>query len=157
MSLSQPYCIPIAVLMLMVQAHGFSLLIKDMLSEFAAVAKTSDTTIKISNFSGNHAWFRQLLHEFQKQVYGHTSELVAQVSHSAASFKLMHHQAHCVWLMQVETRFGTKVMVTKSVLSSAEALQKTVRDKRYTDKAAGVEFGQVCIVAGSANCLKAEP
>ena len=102
--------------MLMVQAHGFSLLIKDLLSEFAAVGKTSDTTIKISNFSGNHAWFRQLLHEFQKQVYGHISELVAQVSHSAASFKLMHHQAHCAWLMQVETRFGTKVMVTMTMV-----------------------------------------
>lgn len=53
--------------------------------------------------------------------------------------------------MQVETRFGTKVMVTQSVISSAEALQKTVRDERYADKAAVVEFGQVCIVAGSAN------
>ncbi|KAL3150367.1 hypothetical protein ABBQ32_000206 [Trebouxia sp. C0010 RCD-2024] len=102
------------------EAHGFSLLIKDLLSELAAVGKTSDTTIKISNFSGNHAWFCQLLHDFQKEVYGHTSELVSQV----------------------ETRFGTEVMVTQSVISSAEALHKTVWNERYADKAAGVEFGQ---------------
>jgi hypothetical protein len=61
------------------QAHGFSLLIKDLLKEFLPVGNTVETTIKISNFEGNHAWFRRLLHEFQKAVYGHNLEIVAQV------------------------------------------------------------------------------
>ena len=59
--------------------NGFSLMIKNLLEEFAAVGNTSDTTIKISNFSGNHAWFRQLLQEYQKELYGRTFELVTQV------------------------------------------------------------------------------
>lgn len=36
-------------------------------------------------------------------------------------------------------------MVTQSVMRSAEALQKTVRDERYATKAAGAEFGLVYI------------
>ena len=55
-------------------------MIKDLLVEFPAVGKTSDTTIKISNFSGNHMWFRCLLHEYQKELLGYTAELVSQVS-----------------------------------------------------------------------------
>ena len=49
--------------------------------------------------------------------------------------------------MQVETRFGTKVMVMQSIMRSAQALQKTVRDERYTEKAT-VAFGQVHIDCG---------
>lgn len=46
---------------------------------------------------------------------------------------------------QVETRFGTKVMVCQSIMRSAEALQKLVMDERFTKAAASVDMAQVCI------------
>ncbi|KAL0023253.1 hypothetical protein WJX77_000286 [Trebouxia sp. C0004] len=95
---------------LVCQALGFSLLIKDLLKEFLPMGNT----VEISNFEGNHAWFRRLLHEFRKAVYGHNLEIAAQV----------------------ERRFETKVMVCQSIMCSAEALRKVVMDERYTSAAA---------------------
>ncbi|KAL3162452.1 hypothetical protein ABBQ32_010119 [Trebouxia sp. C0010 RCD-2024] len=62
---------------LVCQAHGFSLLIKDLLKEFTHVG-TLDTTIRISNFENNHAWFRRMLHGVQKLVYGRILEIMVQ-------------------------------------------------------------------------------
>lgn len=43
--------------------------------------------------------------------------------------------------MQVETRFGSRVMVCRDVLDSAEALQRAVNDPSFQIKVAGA---QVC-------------
>ena len=75
------------------QAHGFSLLIKNLLEELQSVGTTVETTIKISNFEGNHAWFRKLLHECQKEVYGHNLEIVAQVTMDASAVLFTIHAA----------------------------------------------------------------
>ena len=50
-----------------------------LLKEFTAVGTTLETTIKISNFETSHAWFRKLLHEYQKQLYGRSLEICSQV------------------------------------------------------------------------------
>ena len=50
----------------------------------------------------------------------------------------MHH-------MQVDTRFGSKVMVCQSVMRSAEALRRLVMDERYTHAAASNTTAEVSI------------
>ncbi len=54
-------------------------------------------------------------------------------------------QLHCrynlVFNMQVETRFGSRVMVCRDVLDSAEALQRAVNDSSFQINDAGA---QVC-------------
>ena len=53
--------------------------------------------------------------------------------------------ASCTHHVQVETRFGTKVMVCQSIMRSAEALRKVVMDERYTTAAASNSTAEVCI------------
>ena len=56
-----------------------SLLIKDLIKVFPEISAALETCINISNFEGSHAWFRKLLHEFQRMVYGKVHEIVSQV------------------------------------------------------------------------------
>ena len=56
--------------------------------------------------------------------------------------------------VQVETRFGTKVMVCQSVMRSAEALRKLVMDERYTKAASSNRTAEVCIDLAQCLCQK---
>ncbi len=61
------------------QAHGLSLLIKDLLKHVGCVGIALEASIDISNFEGAHAWFRKLLQEKQKEVYGKIYQICSQV------------------------------------------------------------------------------
>ncbi|KAL0024996.1 hypothetical protein WJX77_010154 [Trebouxia sp. C0004] len=94
---------------LICQAHGLRLLIKDLLKNVGGVGSALEASIDISNFEGAHSWCRKLLQEKQKEIYGKIYQICSQV----------------------ETRFGTKVMVCRDVLRSAKALQAAVMDAAY--------------------------
>jgi len=61
------------------QAHGLSLLIKDLLKHVGGVGSALEASIDISNFEGAHSWFRKLLQEKQKEIYGKIYQICSQV------------------------------------------------------------------------------
>ena len=103
-----------------------------------------DAAIDISNFLGSHAWFRKLVHDKQKLIFGRVLEICSHVRHYHHMIEYLQcPNAATTWfvLMQVETRFGSRVMVCRDVMDSAEALQRAVNDPGFQINDAGA---QVC-------------
>ena len=85
------------------------------------------------------------LRDKQKAQYGSVKEICSQVNAKSAvqlrCFLLFSPDAQMLAaadsgyaFAQVETRFGTKVMVCQSVMSSAEALRLAVMTETFQDK-----------------------
>lgn len=77
------------------------------------MGRTLDTTIRISNFENNHAWFRRMLHGVQKLVYGRILEIVVQVQTLSLMIitncrkhqhTLIHYTGVCRWTPGLELR-----------------------------------------------------
>lgn len=66
--------------LLLSQAHGLALLIKDLYKHVPELKEPLDAAIDISNFIGSHAWFRKLVHDKQKQIFGKIMEICSHVS-----------------------------------------------------------------------------